>query len=163
MLCFQRIRVVSSSLRRSHQDALCTLRPSLVHSYLSNCSAMDATLDTGGWLALTRQGLSPGKHRQASLGAITLRLRGAALFAASLSKRLLGCDTKSHEYLSRSSIEDLVFCHQYPTGTCAGSNPGVRSSRDNEALVCKDWPPNREGRWRLPASRGSGARVGGHG
>jgi hypothetical protein len=47
--------------------------------------------------------------------------------------RLLGCDTKSHEYLSRSSIEDWVFCHQYPTETCAGSNSGVRSSRDNGA------------------------------
>src|SRR5205823_4745183 len=56
------------------QDTLCTLRPSLVRGYLSNCSAMDATLDTGGWLALTRQGLSPGKHRQASLGATTLKL-----------------------------------------------------------------------------------------
>jgi hypothetical protein len=67
---------------------------------------------------------------------------------------LLGCDTKSHEYLSRSSIEDLVFCHQYPTGTCAGSNPGVRSSRDNEALVCKDWPPNREGRVAAPSLTG---------
>jgi hypothetical protein len=30
-------------------------------------SAMDARLDTGGWLALTRQGLSPCKIRQAFL------------------------------------------------------------------------------------------------
>lgn len=30
-----------------------------------------ATLDTGGWLALTRRGLSPRKIRQASLGATT--------------------------------------------------------------------------------------------
>jgi hypothetical protein len=30
-------------------------------------SAMDARLDTGGWLALTRQGLSPCKRRQAFL------------------------------------------------------------------------------------------------
>jgi hypothetical protein len=73
--------------------------------------------------------------RRAFPSAITLCLRGAALLAASLSKQLLGCDTKSHEYLSRSSIEDLVFCHQYPTETCARSNPGVRSSRDNEASV----------------------------
>ena len=57
---------------------------------LRNCSAMDATLDTGGWLALTRQGLSPGKHRQASLGAITTKLRGAALFATSRSNAGLG-------------------------------------------------------------------------
>ncbi|MCU7936737.1 MAG: hypothetical protein KZQ99_18000, partial [Candidatus Thiodiazotropha sp. (ex Dulcina madagascariensis)] len=30
-----------------------------------------ATLDTGGWLALTRQGLPPCKIHQASLGALT--------------------------------------------------------------------------------------------
>src|SRR5438067_2541928 len=63
-------------------------------------------------------------------GTITSKLTGAPLFGASEWSAMLGCDTKSHEYLSRSSIEDLVFCHQYPTGTCAGSNPGVRSSRD---------------------------------
>jgi hypothetical protein len=50
---------------------------------LSLGSATDARLDTGGWLALTRPGLSPGKHRQASLGAITAELRGAPLFGAS--------------------------------------------------------------------------------
>ena len=36
---------------------------------------MDARLDTGGWLALTRQGLAPCKRRQAFLGAITLGVR----------------------------------------------------------------------------------------
>src|SRR5262245_21890616 len=41
----------------------------LVHR--SHGSAMDARLDTGGWLTLTRQGLSPCKRRQAYLGAIT--------------------------------------------------------------------------------------------
>ena len=40
-------------------------------------SSADATLDTGGWLALTRPGLSPGKMRQAYLGAITCEVRGA--------------------------------------------------------------------------------------
>jgi len=34
-------------------------------------SAMGATLDTGGWLALSRQGLAPCKMHQASLGALT--------------------------------------------------------------------------------------------
>src|SRR5215471_15152024 len=38
-------------------------------------SARDARLATGGWLALTRQGLSPCKRCQAFLGAITLGLR----------------------------------------------------------------------------------------
>jgi hypothetical protein len=39
------------------QDSLSTLRPSC--SPCSHDSAMDARLDTGGWLTLTRQGLSP--------------------------------------------------------------------------------------------------------
>ena len=38
-------------------------------------SATGARLDTGGWLALTRQGLSPCKIRQAFLGAVTLGVR----------------------------------------------------------------------------------------
>ena len=43
-------------------------------------SAMDARLATGGWLALTRQGLSPCKRCQAFLGAITLALTCRHLF-----------------------------------------------------------------------------------
>ena len=35
-----------------------------------------ATLGMGGWLALTQQGLSPCKKRQASLGALTVWLSG---------------------------------------------------------------------------------------
>jgi hypothetical protein len=54
------------------QDSLSTLRPSC--SPCLHGSAMDARLDTGGWLALTRPGLSPGKRRQAFLGATTLAL-----------------------------------------------------------------------------------------
>ena len=50
---------------------------------------MGATLDTGGWLTLPRQGLSPCKMHQASLGALTSQITGgkkqseerAALFA----------------------------------------------------------------------------------
>jgi len=37
----------------------------------ASLSATGATRDTGWWLALTRPGLSPGKKRQASLGALT--------------------------------------------------------------------------------------------
>ncbi len=48
---------------------LCLRFVHLVHR--SHGSAMDARLDTGGWLPLTRQGLSPCKRRQAYLGAIT--------------------------------------------------------------------------------------------
>jgi hypothetical protein len=46
----------------------------LVRHVRTHDSAMDARLDTGGWLPLTRQGLSPCKRRQAFLGARTLRL-----------------------------------------------------------------------------------------
>ncbi|MGH8652627.1 MAG: esterase-like activity of phytase family protein, partial [Gammaproteobacteria bacterium] len=44
-------------------------------------SSTDATLDTGGWLALTRQGLSPCKMRRAFPSAITIgpRLRDGSL------------------------------------------------------------------------------------
>jgi hypothetical protein len=47
------------------QDTLSTLRPSC--SPCLHDSAMDARLATGGWLLLTRQGLSPCKRRQAFL------------------------------------------------------------------------------------------------
>jgi hypothetical protein len=56
------------------QDSLSTLRPSCSPPFSD--SATDARLDTGGWLALTRQGLSPCKKRRAYLGAITCKLRG---------------------------------------------------------------------------------------
>ena len=57
------------------QDSLCTLHlfvhdRSSVHTS-TPLSVTDATLDTGGWLTLTRLGLAPGKKRQASLGALT--------------------------------------------------------------------------------------------
>jgi hypothetical protein len=47
------------------QDTLSTPRPSC--SPCLHDSAMDARLDTGGWLLLTRQGLAPCKRRQAFL------------------------------------------------------------------------------------------------
>ena len=86
------------------QDTLPTLSPSC--SQPLGYSATDPRLDTGGWLTLvkrpydlfSRQGLSPCKMRRALPSATTLRLRGAALFAASLSKRLLG---QSRERLKR--------------------------------------------------------------
>jgi hypothetical protein len=52
------------------QDALSTLRLSC--SPPPGDSATDARLNTGGWLALTRRGLSPRKKHRAFLGAITL-------------------------------------------------------------------------------------------
>src|SRR5215475_6463793 len=56
---------------------LCLRFAHLVHRECPHDSALDARLDTGGWLALTRQGLSPCQRRQAYLGAITLRLSRA--------------------------------------------------------------------------------------
>ena len=63
---------------------LCVRFVRLVHQ--SPDSATDATLDTGGWLALTRPGLSPGKMRQAYLGAITSPLSGRASGRSPLAK-----------------------------------------------------------------------------
>ena len=48
-------------------------------SLRSSNSATGATLDTGGWLALARQGLAPCKVHQASLGALTLSMWGFRL------------------------------------------------------------------------------------
>jgi len=56
------------------QDSLCTLRLSC--SQDSTRSATDATLDTGGWLNLSGQGLAPCKVHQASLGALTSQITG---------------------------------------------------------------------------------------
>ena len=61
-------------------DALCTLRlpcPPVRCTQTGSPkffdSATDATLDMGGWLDLTQQGLSPCKTHQASPGALTIR------------------------------------------------------------------------------------------
>jgi hypothetical protein len=49
---------------------LCVRFNCFVRQHQTADSAAAATLDTGGWLALSRPGLSPGKMRQAYLGAI---------------------------------------------------------------------------------------------
>jgi hypothetical protein len=54
---------------------LCLRLVHLVRRVYDPDSAMDARLDTGGWLPLPRQGLSPCKRRQAFLGATTPGLR----------------------------------------------------------------------------------------
>ena len=60
-------------------------------SLRSSNSATSATLDTGGWLALTRQGLAPCKVHQASLGALTISIselpKVARIFASQKSRR----------------------------------------------------------------------------
>ena len=83
------------------QDTLSTLRPSC--SPCLHGSAMDARLDTGGWLALTRQGLSPCKRCQAYLGVITLRLSRAWKRARSgrcKASAAAGCSAMPLRYMS---------------------------------------------------------------
>ena len=53
---------------------LCLRFTCLVRGF--NHSATGARLDTGGWLDLTRQGLSPCKVHQAALGALTFAVSG---------------------------------------------------------------------------------------
>ena len=48
-------------------------------------SATYATLNTGGWLNLTGQGLTPCKAHQASLGALTLLFSGAVFASAGIA------------------------------------------------------------------------------
>jgi hypothetical protein len=50
----------------------------VLFAVIKHHSATGARLDTGGWLGLTRQGLSPCKVHQASLGALTARLSGVS-------------------------------------------------------------------------------------
>src|SRR5215475_2843434 len=59
----------------------------LVRRVSHHDSAMDARLATGGWLALTRQGLAPCKRRQAFLGAITPGIRRGGKLKRSVSCR----------------------------------------------------------------------------
>jgi hypothetical protein len=58
------------------QDSLCTLTSSIVRGLPH--SSMKPTLDTGGWLTLSRRGLPPRKIRRAYPGAITTKPSGGA-------------------------------------------------------------------------------------
>ena len=69
-----RVRVTPTAYR-----ILCLRFARLVRRSLG--SATDARLDTGRWLTLARRGLAPRKIRRALLGAITIKLTGAPLFA----------------------------------------------------------------------------------
>ena len=86
--CVQTLGVRTKPFRSCTSTSGCAVTPAayrilclrfahLVRRVSNHDSAMDARLDTGGWLALTRQGLTPCKRRQACLGAITLRVRRA--------------------------------------------------------------------------------------
>jgi hypothetical protein len=75
---------------------------------------------------------------------------------------MAACEVR-HEVARVFIKDDPVFYHRDHTGTCVGGNPGVRSSRDNVASARLGRQLNREATLRLPASRRSGARVGGYG
>jgi hypothetical protein len=75
------------------QDSLSTLR--LSRSPFGSSTV--ARLDTGGWLTLTRRGLSPRKIRRAFPGAITPRLSRA--FGAGLKSRV----TRLHSFVQEVS------------------------------------------------------------
>jgi hypothetical protein len=62
-------RTSGSAISPTAYRILCVRLPHLVRGLPR--SAMGPTRDTGGRLTLTRPGLSPGKRRRASLGAIT--------------------------------------------------------------------------------------------
>jgi hypothetical protein len=66
-------------------------------------------------------------------------------------------ESRVYSCYARFTGHNLTFCHQSPTGACVTGNGEVRSLWDNVASSLR-WPPKREQRWRLPASRRSGAR-----
>jgi hypothetical protein len=80
---------------------------------------MDPRLDTGGWLALptthyciaTRPGLSPGKRRQALLGATTLTAARAKLRPRAKRRPQFGvglADSLGHEGIDPSALYTLA-------------------------------------------------------
>jgi len=74
----------------------------------STDSATDATLDTGGWLTLSRQGLAPCKMHQASLGALTASISG---FGDTLTT---GKDAEITIKRERKNDAKITACPQSP-------------------------------------------------
>ena len=66
-MCVSPVAYVVLCVRFASLVRICSSRNHLQRS------AGHATLDTGGWLDLARQGLSPCKMRQASLAALTMK------------------------------------------------------------------------------------------
>ena len=92
---------------------LCVRFTSFVRQHDTSGSAVGATLDMGGWLALSRPGLSPGKMRQACLGATTTALSGAPprmrakralLISASALERAVRCRSAHRRTESSSRV-----------------------------------------------------------
>ena len=109
---------------------------SFVRQHNTSGSAVGATLDTGGWLALSRPGLSPGKMRQAYLGAKTTKLSGGLL--ARPLERLVGqaISITDHERTNQRAhscrlYADVAELHA-PTGVRLQAEVGWRSRRAGE-------------------------------
>jgi len=82
---------------------LCLRFARLVHRSFG--SATDTRLNTGGWLALTRRGLSPRKMRRALLGAKwhLLKLLGMSIYPDLIPCCMTGFNEQRKEF--RSSLE----------------------------------------------------------
>jgi hypothetical protein len=99
-------------------------------------SAGHATLDTGGWLDLARQGLSPCKMRQASLAALTYKAmeRGRGDFPSLDETEQIAlltlaemADPGSIEQLFFSCLRNRAFYHYYASPS-AFNIPGYHTS-----------------------------------
>jgi hypothetical protein len=127
---------------------LCVRFTCVVHDSSSipteaSLSVTGVTLDTGGWLALTRPGLAPGKKRQASLGALTnKRLSGLRAnleppggTGPSRADQINVCWTnprpaRRQRRCERSlKIGDCIFA-ACPAGHCACANPGSEPGKE---------------------------------
>jgi len=95
-------------------------------------SVTDATLDTGGWLTLTRQGLSPCKMHQASLGARTVKLR-----CWRDSSPAVGY-TKSYHVTSTMKHSAVYIYENYSPASCA--NRTEQMPRDPESKLLHPRP-----------------------
>jgi hypothetical protein len=103
---------------------LCLRFVHLVHR--SHGSAMDARLDTGRWLALTRQGLSPCKRRQAFLGAITLGIRrGGKPEPSTARRRLYAVACRVEPVVTHPAPPQIRTCaiHAYGSSSRAAAAP----------------------------------------
>jgi hypothetical protein len=89
----------------------------IVFAVFNHGSAMDARLDTGGWLALTRQGLSPCTIRQAFLGAITPSVQRRA---GEVPLKFNHADNVQATLCPTCPLQCLVSPHTQPTRSTKG-------------------------------------------
>ena len=94
--------------------------PVLFEEQYLRFSATGATLDTGGWLTLSRQGLSPYKMRQASWRDNALHKRLGGFFAKSDLMQMLGA-------LAHFEIKP------FPSTKSAGARPLSKSPESTDS------------------------------